>query len=175
MSTRSFPHTIEDVAVLEGAIGHHIAHVAEKLRERHLVAGALTIVCAPSRHGAFALREGTQIIALEEPTNNTAELLRFAHKLFTQVYEPGVPYKKAGAIVSGLIPDAFVSESLFTMSATEAKKNVYDVVDMLNERFGKDTVYPGVVLGTKEWAPRTELRSQEYTTSWSQIASVKAI
>jgi DNA polymerase V len=176
MSTRSFSGTHTDKAVIMSALGHHIAHVSLKLRERGLKARSLTIICAPSRHGDFALRRGGRSIDLEIPTNDTTVLLKSAHDLLGTFFESEVPYKKAGVIVSGLIPDAYVANSLFESSQNaKEKRTVDDVVDAINERFGRDTVRSGVILNTSTWAANSRLRSYEYTTNWGDIAKVKAI
>jgi DNA polymerase V len=51
MSTRSFGKETRSKEVLLSALGHHISHVGEKLREDDLMTSSLRILCLPSRHG----------------------------------------------------------------------------------------------------------------------------
>ncbi len=175
MSTRSFAKDITLQSAIESAIGHHVASVAEKLREKGLLARSLTIICAPNRHGVYALRRGGKNVALEVPTNDTGELLKCAHRLFVDTYEDGVSYKKAGAVVSGLIPEGQSMPSLFdSLSEGNKESSIYMLVDKLNTRFGRGTVRPGIVHSQKSWASNSKLKSGEYTTKWTDIARVKA-
>jgi DNA polymerase V len=175
MSTRSFSKGTNDRGILMSAIGYHVAYIAEKLRERHLFTRTLTIVAAPSRHGAYALRQGSASISFEMATADTSALLRYACTLLDDLYDPEVEYKKAGAIVSDLVPVAFASPSLFSGAEAAKPTEVDSVVDSLNHRFGSGTIRSGVILNTDAWSSNARLRSRGYTTQWSEIASVKAI
>jgi DNA polymerase V len=175
MSTRSFGKSTNDRAILMSAIGYHMIHLAEKLRERDLLARTLTIIAAPSRHGAYALRRGSASISFEIATADTSILLRYAHALLDDLHDPEVEYKKVGAIVSDLIPKAFASETLFNDENATERTTVDTVIDSLNHRFGSGTIRPGVILDTDAWSSNARLRSRGYTTQWSEISSVKAI
>jgi DNA polymerase V len=132
-------------------------------------------LCLPSRHGAYALRGGSLAYEFEIPTFDTTRLLKVAEELLETLYDKEVPYKKAGVIVSGLIPRRYVAPSLFgPLSKEHREDTVYDVVDRLNTRFGRGTVRPGVVHKEKTWAPLSQAKSGEYTTQWEDIAVVYA-
>ncbi len=176
MSTRSFHKAVTDKSVLMSALGHHVSQLGERLREREVMTSQLRILCAPSRFGPFALRATSKTHIFDIPTNDTTVLLQETQKLLDSLYEKDVPYKKAGAIVGGLVPAAYVAPSLFeNLSREKSSGSVYVVVDELNERFGRGTIRPGVVMDTDAWAARSLSRSQEYTTQWTEIASVKAV
>ncbi len=174
MSTRSFKDATHESGVLESALGYHVAHVAEKLRERRCMASRLTIIVAPSRFGDFAYRRHTATGHLSVPTQDTEVLLKEALRLLCVLFDPETPYKKAGVVVSQIVPEEFVALSLFSKAHAEKESSLYTVVDTLNERFGAGTLRPGVVLQTEKWKESRQLRSHEYTTKWSEIAHVKA-
>lgn len=73
------------------------------------------------------------------------------------------------------MPERYVAQSLFDLRSREKQEGVYHVVDAFNERFGKETVRPGVVQHERVWGSSAELRSPAYTTNWSEIARVKAV
>ncbi len=175
MSTQSFGRKVQARNVLESALGHHVAHIGEKLRKQDLLASRLTIMCAPSRYGSYALRKGVATVMLSEPTNDTGILLSYTKTLLEEIYDQEVDYAKAGAIVGGLVPVSFASESLFGEARKEKRKEIFDVIDTLNERYGRETIRPGIIQNTDVWSARSELRSPSFTTRWSEIPHVKAI
>jgi DNA polymerase V len=157
------------------ALGHHISHVVEKLRQDGCVASKLTIVARASRFGSFAHREGSMSITLVLPTNDTFTFVTEVSRLLDLLYDPEIPYKKAGIIASGIEPVEIVTGSLFENGSRETKTSKLNMVtDALNHKFGSGTVRHAVTLGDSKWKERKELKSPEYTTSWSEIASIKA-
>jgi DNA polymerase V len=172
-STRSFAKPVYDRAVLESALGYHITQVALKLRARGHVASKITVMAAPSRHGEYALRSRAVTCSLEVPTNDTLALIKQMKRELQQIFDPAVPYKKAGVIVSGIMPESQVSGTLFP--STQDTKNVYDIVDRINERFGRETLTSGIIHSTGLWQEKKRLKSCEYTTRWGEIPRIKAL
>jgi DNA polymerase V len=176
MSTRSFGKPVMDKDTLMGSLGHHISELGEKLRERDCAASYLRILCATSRHGDYAFRSGSRTVEFMIPTNNTVELLKAGKAMLEELFEKGIPYKKAGAIVSGLIPTRYIASSLFVEGSQEKGGASLDrVVDALNERFGKSVIRSGVIMHEERWLDRKDAKSPNYTTRWDEIAIVQAL
>lgn len=173
-STRSFKGVVKNRSVLESAIGYHATHLAEKLRAEGITATSLTVIASPSRFGDYALRKNSATRILEYPTSDTTVLLKESLKLLDMFYDAEIPYKKAGILLGGIIPDGYVSKTIFSDTDTKSD-SIYEVTDHLNERFGSGTIHPGVVFETSRWKDRAALRSKEYTTDWNEIRSIKAI
>ncbi len=171
-STRSFAKPVYARTVLESALGYHITHVAEKLRARGHVASKLTVIALPSRHGEYALRPGIVSVVLDVPTNDTLQLIQHMTKALIKIFDAHIPYKKAGVTVSGILPLANVSGSLF--SPVSAQKKVYDVVDSINHRFGPQTLKSGMIHTVSAWQENKRLKSPEHTTRWGEIPRIKA-
>lgn len=172
MSTRSFRTSTEDRTVIEDAIAYHVAHVAEELREIGASAGVVRVLIRPSRHGEWVLRGGTAAVVLTIPTDDTRVILREALVLVRQLFEPGVPYKKAGVVLSGIVPRATVAPSLFATPSSVSE--LFSAIDTLNDRFGPETVSIGRTGREDRWQPSKEHVSPRYTTSWSEIRTVMA-
>lgn len=174
-STRSFGEIVHDKETLKSALAHHIILIGEKLRIQEIAASTLTIICAPSRHGDYALRKGSVHRSLVLPTNDTQLLLKEAYEMLDSLYSSEIPYKKAGVIASGIVPESCISSSLFEPTSREKSKALYAVIDGLNNKFGKGTVSPALVHGGEGWREAKKNKSPEYTTSWTHIPNVKAI
>jgi DNA polymerase V len=88
-----------------------------------------------------------------------------------KAHKSGVPYKKAGVVLSGLMPEVYLTGDLFIKTEGE---NVLDTVaDQINERFGHNTVRSAVIRQNPTRSS-AKLRSQEYTTRWGDIPTVRA-
>lgn len=175
-STRSFAKPTHEKMTLMSALGHHIAHVAEKLRRDGCTASRLSIIARGSRYGAFAHRTGSAHVILTLPTNDTITLTQEVSKLLDTIYDAEIPYKKAGVFMTGIEQVQYQSGSLFSI-ADDAKQSqkLGSVFDTVNDRFGSGTLRTGVTLGAEKWKSERKLLSREYTTKWSEIASVKAV
>ena len=171
-STRSFHSTIQDKGVLMSALAHHVSEVAEKLRKDGCVGSRLTIIAKGSRFGDFSHRDGTMSTPLIIPTNDTFVLMKEAGHLLDALYDATVPYKKAGVVIGGIEPQAMAENSLFTEDTRTQSLSFLE--DEINKKFGKGVLRHGATLGEQKWHERKERKSPNYTTSWQEMAVVKA-
>lgn len=167
MSTRSFRETTTERAVLHDALAYHVAHAAEELRTLGACAQGLRVLIRPSRHGDWSLRGGVREALLTEPTDDTRTLLKEATRLMEVIFEDGVPYKKAGVVLTHIVPRASVAPSLFAPVAETSK--LFGTIDALNQRFGSGTLTIGRTRSTERWAASRTHLSPRYTTDWKQI------
>lgn len=174
MSSRSFAKTTTKLSVVEDALAYHVAHVAEELRTLHVRAGWLSVMLGTSRHGDWLLRGGSAETLLLEPTNDTRKLLGEALKLAHTFYEQGVPYKKAGVVVGQFMEGSIEQGNLFAEPQKDTSKELMEAMDLLNKRFGKETVMIGRHSHGGEWQTNRQFISPNYTTKWSEIAEIKA-
>ena len=131
----------------------------------------LRVSIRPSWHGDFVLRGGTREVVLSAPTNDTLTLLQHANCALQQLYEPGVPYQKAGVTLAGLTPAGHGQQQLFHTGAT-ACPALMVAIDRLNQTNGKEVVLLGSRLRAAAWQSRLEACSPAYTTRWSDVATV---
>ncbi len=172
MSTRSFEKTTKKCSDIESAIGYHISFVAEKLREKKLVASRIYVLMQASRHSDFSFRTGSAEVVLDIPTSHTDILLKQALKVVRELFDAEVPYKKAGVVLGGLMPESYITNTLFETALSEDSEKSIDVItDALNEKFGSGTIRSGVILQSGGRGS-AQLRSKEYTTSWKDIPIV---
>lgn len=109
-------------------------------------------------------------VTLPVATSSTNELIKPAVELAEQLFLNGRAYKKAGVLLSGLVPDENIQGNLFT-----DKKNKRFLMDMLdNINFSmRDDMVKFASSGTKrDWKMRQEMRSPRYTSRWEEIRIV---
>jgi DNA polymerase V len=174
MSSRSFEKNVTELAVLKDAVAHHIRHIVSELRHMKLRTTSLSVSIKPSRHGDYVLRGGTIMEQWSVPTNSVRILLPIALRLVDDLYEGGVPYKKAGVLAGMLISDSVVQESLFEGVSDKDDGKLETVISDLNIKFGSGAVVIGRQTKAPLWQPKSTKRSPAYTTKWSDIVSVRA-
>jgi DNA polymerase V len=171
MSTRAFSKTTEELSVLEEALAYHVSRAAEELRAKEAVAGRLAIMILTSRHSDWFLKGGTGESLLPEPTSDTTVLLREAKRLAKEIFEVGVPYKKAGIVLGNIQSKGFSQINLFGNSVDNTE--LMRAVDTLNKKLGPDSVTIGRAKYKEGWTNRHDYRSKRYTTSWNELKTIK--
>lgn len=174
MSTRSFGRATTKRRVIDDAIAYHVSHATEKMRMRDAAASHLRVVLYPSRHGAYHLRGGTAEVTLSAPLCDTRLLIREAYALIDTLYDPAVPYAKAGIELGGFVPFAYAPQELFASETLANQRALMGAVDAINAAHGAGSIRPGTVAQTHEWAPRAANVSPHYTTSWEALPLVRA-
>ncbi len=175
MSTRSFAGVVQKRSELDSALSYHVTEVARKLREKKLLTSRIYVLARAGRHSDFAHRQSTVDVVLDEPTNDTTKLIKFALQALDKLYDPSVPYKKVGVTMASLMPESYRQTSLFdTDEQADKDLGALDRVrDQLNARFGAGALRQGVIL--KSGANTSaKLRSPQYTTRWGDIPRVVA-
>lgn len=174
MSSRTFSSSTSSRLVLEDAIAYHVRHVAADLRAMGQGTTHIQVTIRPSRYGAFALHGGIATATLPVPTSDTGVLLQAANQLLSELYDPSVPYQKAGFLASSLVPLSEGTASLFAGFDGNKLEKLDVAIDALNARLGGGTVVRGAHLQTHRWQSKAERTSPAYTTQWKDLQTVRA-
>lgn len=173
LSSRSFQSTTTELEVLADAIAYHVRHAAVDLRAMGMKAGAVKVTINPSKYGDFVLHGGSMEAKFVVPTNDTIELLISAQKLLKSIFEFGVPYKKAGIILSDFTPIEDKQGVLFD-EYNQVRDHLMEVIDSINKKTNQEVILLGSHLHTKKWQSRVDTCSPHYTTEWTNLILVKA-
>jgi DNA polymerase V len=173
MASRSFGRIVETRVELEEAVATFTSRAAEKLRGQGLAAGRI-VVFAHTNH--FRPEDpqyhGMQPVRLPVATADTGKLIAAACRGLGALYRPGYRYKKAGILLLELAPAAAVQGDLFATADTPRSKARMRAVDMLNRRFGRDTVSFVAAGRRRAWKLRSEFLSPRFTTNWDELLRV---
>jgi DNA polymerase V len=171
--SRSFGIGVTELSDLKESVSMHITRAAEKLRRQRSVAGALSVSIYTGRY-AEKQYSNTLAIQLPVPSNYTPELLNHAHFLLERMFKSGYIYKKSGVMLMAITPENSVQENLFIEPPPAHHQQLMQTLDLLNHRFGRNTVKfasSGIQQG---WKMKSEHKSPSYTTRWNEIPVVKA-
>ena len=109
---------------------------------------------------------------LAAATSFTNELIKPAVQLVDQLYEKGQLYKKAGVMLSGIIPDDSIQGNLFLSENKNCERKLMDMIDNVNFSQRDDVLKFASSGTTRDWKMRQELRSERYTTRWDEIYEI---
>jgi DNA polymerase V len=93
-------------------------------------------------------------------------------QLATALFQEGTEYKKAGVVLSSLVPDAFIQGNLF-----EAQRSVgrflMEQIDNINFSMRGDVVKFAASGTKRNWKMRQDFHSPRYTTRWEELYEVR--
>jgi DNA polymerase V len=161
--------------VLHDAVAYHTREAGEDLRQQGLKTKVIQVTLGTSRHGDYLLQGGTKEYVFTTPTNDMFELTKAAETLVETIYKPGIPYKKAGVLLYDLLPEAIEQASLFESAREQKTRALTPLIDDINAKIGKGSkLMLGSYSKQKTWKSSQSQKSPAYTTSWKDIAVVKA-
>jgi DNA polymerase V len=88
------------------------------------------------------------------------------------IFKEGYEYKKAGVIVTGIVPCNAFQQNLFDQVDRAKQQTLMDVFDSINEKLGKDPVKLAIQnfpCANTAWLTQRSKLSSCYTTRWADI------
>ena len=172
-TSRSFATELTELNELRQSIALFTALSAEKLRRQGSVCGQLQVFIATNRHRPDEPQQYVnRIVAFPTPTDSTLELTAAADRALKSIFTSGFGYKKAGVVLGEIVPRGAVQTSLFDPMDRGRQARLMEMLDQVNERFGRHTL----VTAAQGFDPLRSNRnhvSPNYTTSWDELFEVK--
>ena len=176
-TTRMFGSPVSDIKSIKEAVATYTSRAAEKLRRQHSAASIITVflVAKEEDHSAGFSRGDTHstYTILPAATCFTNELIKPAIRLADSLYKEGTLYKKAGVMLSGIVPDNSIQGNLF---AATHKNHAHQLMDMIdNVNFSqRDDVLKFAAAGTeRNWKMQQNFISNRYTTRWNELFEIQ--
>lgn len=179
-TTRMFGSPVSDINDIKEAIATYTSRAAEKLRRQFGAAKVISIfvVTKNQDHTIDFRHRGqsgtlTEHMTLPVATSFTNELIKPAVALVDKLYEKGQLYKKAGVMLSGIVPDESIQGNLFLSENKNCERKLMDMIDNINFSQRDDVLKFAATGTTRDWKMRQELRSPRYTTRWEELFEVQ--
>ena len=113
-TSRTFGNMVESLSDLESSITMYATRCAEKLRRQNSCATiAIVYVKTNIFRNDLPYYFNSKIINFSVPTSDTGEIISCILKELRKIYKVGFKYKKAGVILSGIVPNNCVQQDLF--------------------------------------------------------------
>ena len=172
--SRAFGKHISTLAEMEEAVSTYTSRVAEKLRRERLAATMLAVCLTTNTFTEGPQYSNALTITLPVATDSTAGLIRLALRGIRAIYRDGYLYKKAGVMLTGLVPASQIQADLFDDQDHGKSKRLMSALDAVNDRWGAGTLHYASNGITKKWKTQFRHRSPAYTTDWSALPVVNA-
>ena len=172
--SRSFGRPLHTLEELEEPVAAHVAAAAQALRKQRSAAAWLQVSIETSR---FAGPYYGRIVAasLPSPTASTPELVRAAHQGLERIFREGYIYRRAGVLLTGLVPQDALQLNLFTPGYYDDKKKaLMEVVDRVNATWGRGTLRFAAEGLEQPWKMKQSRRSPHFTTRWAELPLIRA-
>ena len=176
-TTRMFGRPVHLRADIREAVATYTARAAEKLRRQHSAASAISVFLVPRQpyaEGPYRHAPGVSAsMTLPEATSATNRLTTAALDITEALFEEGKTYKKAGVVLSGIVPDACIQPGLFTPLPDVRTQQLMHTLDNVNFAMRDDLLRFASAGTSHKWKMRQELRSPRYTTRWNEMRTVQ--
>lgn len=173
--SRSFGERITDYEQMRQAICSYAVRAAEKLRGEHQYC---RFISAFVKTSPFAERApyyaNSSSVKLLTPTQDTRDIVAAATRCLEAIWQSGHRYQKAGVMLGDFYSQGIVQLDLFDDNAPRRNSApLMDVLDRVNTKTGKGTLYFAGQGIQQEWQMKREMLSPRYTTRYSDLLRVK--
>ena len=172
--SRAFGKLMSTLAEMEEAVSVYTSRVAEKLRRERLAATVLTVCLTTNEFKDGPQYSNTLTRTLPTVTDNTADLIGSAIQSIQAIYRGGYHYKKAGVMLTGLVPASQIQADLFDEHNRRKSNRLMSALDAVNDRWGAGTLHYASSGFTRSWKTQFHHRSPAYTTDWNSLPIVTA-
>jgi DNA polymerase V len=143
------------------------------MRKHNLAANAITVFISTDRFRPMPEPySNSATYSSTYPTDSNQEIQEWTIKTLERIFKQDFEYRKAGIILSGLMPNENLTKRMFDDEKFERQHKLMKAVDELNQKFGKDTVRFGSVKTEGRWKMKQTRKSQSYTTNWNELLIV---
>lgn len=175
-TSRSFSGVgLNKMADVEEAVANFAASCSRKLRESHIVCGAITVFAHTSRFRMDVPQNCIyRNVHMTIPTNDMQELVATAVKALREEWKEGAyNYKKAGVIAWNTCEDRAIQGNLFDEVNRDRQAALAKAIDEINRKNGHNTIRMAVQGYSKNWHLKNEYISKQYTTNIKDIIIAK--
>ncbi|MBK9465394.1 MAG: Y-family DNA polymerase [Chitinophagaceae bacterium] len=175
-TTRMFGSPVGDITSIKEAVATYTSRAAEKLRRQHSAAKIISVfVVTKEENHQVSFNRGvthSNYITLPAATSLTNELIKPAVSLVDKLYDPKKLYKKAGVMLSGIVPDNSIQANLFFPETKNCERKLMEMIDNVNFS-QRDDVLKFAASGTeRNWKMQQNFISGRHTTRWDELFEV---
>ena len=171
-TTRMFGTPVRDIVSIKEAVATYTSRAAEKLRRQHSAAKVISVfIVSKGENHNIDFRGATHgdSATLPAATSSTNELIKPAVDLIDRLFKEGTIYKKAGVMLTGLIPDDSIQGNLFLSESKNCERKLMDMIDNVNFSQRDDVLKFAASGTTRNWKMQQNELSGRYTTRWNEL------
>jgi DNA polymerase V len=174
-TTRMFGRSLTELKDIREAVATYASRAAEKLRRQQSAASVITtFLVSQEKIDGPKFKHGPQVTSyavLPRPTSLSHELIKPAVRMAEDLFVPGKKYKKAGVILSDLVPDSAIQANIFD-SGEGIGRYLMEMMDNINFSMRDDLVKFASSGTRRHWKMQQQFHSPKYTTRWEDLREV---
>ena len=175
-TSRTFGTMVTDYKELVSSISLYIARCCEKLRSQNSYANFITVFIHSNKYRVDLNQHySSKVIKFRMPTCNAGEMISSVVPILKTMYKFGYHYKKAGVILSGIIPNNTIQQNLFESFDNINKTPLLNTIDTINKKMGRDVIRYAVQGYKKNHKLKQQKLSPCYTTRWKELLNVRVL
>ena len=172
-TTRSFDYSYSDIEYIKERVSTFAVSCAEKLRKQGSSCHVIIVMLKSDKHKKELEQHRTcTSINLTYPTSSSLIISNCAISALMSIFKKGIQYKKAGVIVTGLVP--IDNHQLHLFDAENPKHQpLMKSIDSLNAKYKNNKIRIANQDLKRTWKMRQDRLSPRYTTNINDIIVVK--
>jgi len=172
-TTRSFETTLTELSDIKERISTFASSCAEKMRRQNSSCHMLIVFLRSDRFKTNSEQyRASTIVNIPFPTDSSLVLSTSAVKAVASIYKKGIHYKKAGVILTGVVPTYNRQLQMFNHEDTRHKP-LMRAMDRINRKYNAPKLKLANQDLTRMWKMRQEHLSPKYTTNLEDIITVQ--
>jgi DNA polymerase V len=178
-TSRSFGQYVSDYAEMQEAVSNFAFKCAQKLRKEQTAASVVTVFIHTNNFNTTLPQySNSRTLRLPVATDSTPEIIHYVLLALKAIFRPGYAYKKAGVIVTGIVPNNAVQQNLFDDINRQKQVQLMQTLDEVNAKLGaaKGSMHTPVKFAVQthaakevKWPMQRKYLSPCYTTRWDQV------
>lgn len=171
--TRSFAGNITTLDAMKERVSTFATVCAEKLRKQKSCCQGVILYLRKDKYKVDRPRYNFyKMETLPYASNSSITISNLAVKMLKEVFEEGEIYKKAGVIVTNIIPE---SQKQFHLFEEENPKHLklMQIMDDYYKKTGERKIKLANQDLTRTWTMKQEHLSKKYTTEFREILTIK--
>ncbi len=172
-TARTFVKATAEYDFIAEAVSGFAASCGQKLRQQNSAANLLTVFVRTNKFDKNKPYYANSFTVQLQATSSSIDLIKAAKTALKIIYKKGFEYKKAGVLVSGLVPEKHRQLSLFDAKNYTKHRQIMQVVDRLNRDNGYQLLKFAAEGQSRAWRLQQEYRSNRYTTRWDELIEIK--
>jgi DNA polymerase V len=172
-TTRSFDYTYDDINYIKERVSTFATSCAEKLRKQGSSCHMIIVTLSSNRHKKEEEQHrASKIVSFPYPTDSSLLISKAAVNAVKTIFKAGIKYKRAGVIVTGLVPTDNYQLNMFSKEDPKHKP-LMSAIDIINRKYKSDKIKIGNQDLERTWKMRQERLSPRYTTNINDIIVVR--
>ncbi len=169
--TRSFGDKTDNKEELLCHISRYAAAAAEKLRSQNSFCTSLYLFALTSEFKAN-FYSNSCVVKLPHPSSDSSLIIRHARQGMSEIFQPGSLFAKCGIGLLDIRDRNFYQYDLFNPGQRVVTDELMQMVDNINNRYGRDSITFGSEGLTGKWTMRQSRLSPAYTSSWLELPRI---